>query len=181
MGFIFPLYPDDQEQLLKIRRYLIGFRHTNGWTQSDLSKMISGTEGEGWVYDLESNVGWGWRISRLQAWPEPFGLRLEAQVMTLQRSMDARVHADPKVAPLWTLSRKGDGDWKTWQRAYLTSALQVFRQLKGISSIEAGRLMGTSKSAVNQWERGGDEIMLTKTLHYARVLGGFIRLELKDK
>lgn len=175
-----PIHPDDVEQLLKIRRYLIGYRKTNKWTQGDLSKMISGTEGEGWVYDLETNPDWNWRMSRLQAWPEPFGLRLEARVMFPAHTLTRRVNGHPEVAPFYELACKGTGLYKQWQRAYLTAALRIARLDQGISGASMGKMLGCTRGAVNSWEREADDVMIPKVMHYARTLGGHVRVGLES-
>lgn len=182
MGFIFPLHPDDIEQLLKIRRYLIGFRKTNGWTRGELSKMINEND-EDRVRALEASSEWGWRFSRLQAWPEPFGLRLDARLWMLGdlAHWNMEIHGSPDVAPLYSLSQQDSGDWQMWQRAYLTAALRKARQVQGISGPQMGERMGLSPSAVNSWEREADQVTLSKVLHYARLLGGFVKLELVEK
>jgi DNA-binding XRE family transcriptional regulator len=177
----YKIHEDDVDQLLKIRRYLIGFRKTNGWTQGHLATLLATGDNLGWVYDLESNVSWHWRFSRLQSWPEPFGLRLKARLAFKGRSLGAQIHRDPEVAPLYNMARQGHGDWKTWQRAYLTSGLRVARRLKGISSDRMGQILGCSRGAVNSWECESDEVMLPKILHHARALDGTVQLGLEDQ
>jgi len=177
MSTQFPVHPDDVEQLLRIRRYLIGFRHTNGWTQPQLSQMINGTDGM--VYDLETNMTWQWRLSRLQAWPVPFGLRLQAKV-AFKRRLDKAVHEHPEVAPAFALSRQ-PGAWAMWQRVYLTSALTVARKQSGMGSSKLGQRLGITRKAIWNWEATAEEIMLPKLLHHARALGGRIDLSLEEQ
>lgn len=179
MSTQFPVHPDDAAQLLKIRRYLIGFRITNGWTQHELSEMISGTKGM--VYNLESDMAWQWRLSRLQQWPVPFGLRLSA-VLEFPDSPDLvqSVHSHPEVAPLYALS-KGPGAWQMWQRMYLTSAIRVARRELGISAEEFGLRMGVGRKAITNWENAANELMLPKVLQSARGLDGRVELELDEQ
>ncbi len=178
MTALFPLHPDDREQLIKIRRYLIGFRRTNGWTQPQLSQMISGTDGM--VWDLESNQTWQWRLSRLQNWCTPFGLRLMMGVTFDSEEVDLEIESHPEVAPMLALSRT-TGAWKKWQRIYLTSALTVARKHLGISTEELGQRLGVSSRAVWNWEATADELMLPKVLHHARALGGRIQMGLEEE
>lgn len=174
----FPVHPDDVKQLLNIRRYLIGFRKTNGWSQPQLSQMISGTNGM--VWDLESNLTWQWRLSRLQGWCVPFGLRLGARVTFGAMEVDKAIHGHPEVAPMWGLSTDGDA-WAKWQRIYLTSALTVGRKHLGITTTELGSRLGITYKAVLNWESVADDLMLPKVLHHARALGGWIRLRLEEQ
>lgn len=173
----FPVHPDDVEQLLKIRRYLIGFRVTNGWTQPELSVKINGTKGM--VWDLESNDTWQWRLSRLQGWCVPFGLRLGAKVVFASKAMDKAIHAHPEVAPAFALSQAA-GDWGGWQKIYLTSALAIGRRRMKIRSHVLGERMGVTRSAVWSWECAKDDLMLPKVLHHARCLGAYVKLTLEE-
>lgn len=175
----FPLHPDDEKELLHVRRYLIGFRITNGWTQKELSPKINGTHGM--VYDLESNETWQWRLSRLQNWVLPFGLRLTAKLSFPDelRGVEEMVQDDPEVAPLFHLATSGD-KWPYWQRLYLTAALTAARKHQDISREELGNRLGITRKAVWGWESTANDVMLLKVLHHARVLGGWIDLELED-
>lgn len=174
-----PIHPDDLEQLLRIRRYLIGYRKTNGWTRAALSQMISGTDGR--VYDLESNTTWQWRFSRLQAWPVPFGMRLDVKLWFPDNPyLDKRVHEHPEVAPMFALS-KGTGHWQSWQRNYLTSALRIAREDLCISTAAMGKKMGISAKGIWRWENTSDEVMLGRVLGYARLLDGFVDLKISDE
>jgi DNA-binding XRE family transcriptional regulator len=194
MTAVFPVHPDDVDQLLKIRRYLIGYRITNGWTQQELSQRISGMTGKGWVYDLEGSKTWQWRFSRLQDWTVPFGLRLKARLRFSgalvddppvygdpdeQRDLTFAIDSHPEVAPMLSLSLKQEA-WRTWQRMYLTSALSVARRELGISTADMGVRLGVGASAVRNWENVANEIMLPKVLAYARALGGAIELGLQE-
>lgn len=185
----FPIDPLDIEQLLRIRRYLIGYRVTNGWTQQELSQKISSTRGM--VYDLESSQTWQWRLSRLQQWPVPFGMRLDAQLVfpvALEMSYDvaegqeavtSALAEDPIVNQLWELSC-GKVGWQTWQRGYLTAALAFARKFLGISAERMGAQQGVSAKAIRGWENVASELMLPKVLSYARGLRGEIRLGISE-
>jgi hypothetical protein len=178
MGMTYPVHPDDIKALLKIRRYLIGFRITNGWTQRELSEKVNGTEGI--VHDLEANQSWGWRLRRLQDWCSPFGLRLEA-TLRIGTTIDLRIHADPEVGHLYAMSRSDNGDtWKMFQSAYLTAGLRAARRAKRITATQMGMSFGCTASAIRNWERDANTIMLPKALHYARTLGGHVELGLKE-
>jgi DNA-binding XRE family transcriptional regulator len=171
----FLVHEDDVEQLLQIRRYLIGYRHTNGWSQWDLSMRINGSRGT--VYDLESNDTWQWHLSKLQQWPVPFGLRLRARLTFAQGDTEHFVHAHPEVAPLFALSQDR-GAWQKWQRMYLTSALRIARKHLGISCHQLADRVGVTRKAVSNWEATADDVLLSKMMFYARELGGCIELGL---
>lgn len=174
-----PIHPDDIAQLMKIRRYLIGYRKTNGWTQPELSQMIKGADGT--VQELESSLDWQWRFSRLQAWPVPFGMRLDAKLcFPDDAGLGKRVHLHPEVAPLFALS-KGAGAWQSWQRNYLTSALRIARKEQGISTETMGKFLGVTAKGIWRWENVSDEVMLGRVLRYARLLDGFVELKISDQ
>lgn len=185
----FPLDAEDVEQLLRIRRYLIGYRITNGWTQQELSRKINSTRGM--VYDLEASQTWQWRLSRLQEWPVPFGMRLDAElvfpitadmsydVVEGQHAVSMALIEDPVVHQLWELSC-GKVGWQTWQRAYVTAALAFARRFMGISAQRMGHQQGVSAKAIHGWENVASEPMLPKVLRYARGLRGEVRLKLSE-
>ena len=178
MTATFALHPDDEKQLVRIRRYLIGFRKTEGWNQKEMSIRINGTEGMGW--DLEYNQTWQWRFSRLQAWVAAFDLRLTAELrFDDDPDLECRVREHPEVAPLIGLSHTGQ-NWPMWQRAALTSSLAVARKEKGITSEQLAATLGITRKAVNNWEGMANEVLLTKLLFHARALGGRIQLGLDE-
>ena len=174
MGTTYPVHPDDIKQLMRIRRYLIGYRITEGMNQTQLSQKVNGTNGI--VHDLEANQVWQWRLSRLQNWCGAFGLRLDATIR-IGPVIDRRVHEDPEVAPLYQLSRSGSGDiWKVFQTSYITAGLRSARRAKNFPTSVMGHKLGCSSSALKNWEASASRIMLPKALHYARMLGGYIEL-----
>ena len=174
----FPVHPDDVQQLLRIRRYLIGFRITEGLTQQELSVRVNGTAGT--VWDLEYNQTWQWRFSRLQLWVAAFGLRLDARLcFDDDYGLESKVEDHPEVAPLISLALTAD-NWPIWQRSALTSALRVARIEQGISAEELAQRRGVTRKAITNWENIGDQFMLPHLLHHARALDGRIDLRLAD-
>jgi DNA-binding XRE family transcriptional regulator len=178
MTALFPLHLDDEKQLIKIRRYLIGFRHTNGWNQPELSVRINGTRGIAW--DLEYNKSFQWRLSRLQGWVKAFDLRLAMNLrFPLDPDLEQRVLSHPEVTPFAALAATID-NWPKWQRMALTAALTVTRTELGLSTEQMAQRLGITAKALRAWERAADEVMLPKVLHHARVLGGYIEMELEE-
>lgn len=175
----YPIHPDDNEMLLDIRRYLIGCRVTSGWTQEELSLKINGTKG--CVYGLEKGPDFQWRLSRLQQWPQPFGLRLSAQLVfdwgpDRQEDVDklmSFIQRDRFVRVFSEMSEQTP----EWQRSYLVAALRAARQCRGWDQAELGRRLGVSAGAVSRWEIVGDQVMLPKLLAHARALEGRLHLE----
>lgn len=177
MTAVFPIHPDDMDQLIKIRRYLIGFRATNGWSQPELSQRINGTNGIAW--DLEYNKRLQWRFSRLQGWVQAFDLYLEAQLrFPADPDLEERVQIHPEVAPFLALGQGGH-NWPSWQRMALTASLTVARKEQGIGTDEMANRLGITRKAVNNWEALAGQIMLPKILHHARMLDGHITLRLR--
>lgn len=170
MTQVYPMHPDDEKMLLPIRRYLIGYRITNGWTQADLGKKLGGG-----VFTLESG-DFNWHLSRLQQWVLPFGMRLVATPLFDQHET---FQADPRVSPLWDLANNSP-QWPMWQRAYLTSYLKVAREMQGISPQQLGNKLGITAKALRNWEAEADDVMLAKILSHARALGGRIHMEVVD-
>ena len=174
----FPIHPDDIQQLLRIRRYLIGFRVTEGLTQQELSARVNGTAGT--VWDLEYNQTWQWRFSRLQLWVAAFGIRLDARLrFDDDYGLESKAEEHPEVAPLIGLMIAGP-KWPMWQRAALTTALRVARIEQGISAEDLAQKLGVTRKAITNWENIGDQFMLPHLLHHARALGGRIELKLED-
>lgn len=173
MGVQFPIHPDDLAALLRLRRYLIGFRKTNGWSQPELSLKINGTKGM--VWELESSQLWQWRLARLQGWVGAFGLRLHMKVVFPSARLTKSLHKDPEVEPFWLLSQ-GRDNWALWQKTYLSSALTVARRKLRISSRTMANRMNSTRGAIWNWEATADELMLPMVLHRARMLGGYVEL-----
>lgn len=172
------VHPDDVRQLLRIRRYLIGYRITNGWTQAQLSDKVNGSEGA--VYDLESNDTWQWRLSRLQDWVAAFGLRLGAKVMLPSGSTDFAVHVRSEVAAAYDLSVSG-ANWRYWQRVYLPLCLKQARIELGVSAKEMARRLNVTPKAVTNDDNSEYEPLLAKLMQHARALGCWIRLNLQGE
>lgn len=172
-------HPDDLEMLLKIRRYLIGYRITNGWTQEELSARINET---GRSAERLENGPFDWTLTRLQMWPVPFGLKLHATPCFHERpagtseTWEEIIEADPMVSAFRTAMHETK-QWQAWQRMYLTSYLKVAREVQDISTAELGARMGITSGAVNKLELHGDNVKLIRMLNHARALGGTIRLE----
>lgn len=167
MTQVYPMHPDDEKMLIHIRRYLIGYRVTNGWTQVDLGKKLNGG-----VYTLESG-DFNWHLSRLQQWVIPFNMKL---IVTPQFDMHEEVEADPRIGPLRS-AMDGSGQWPMWQRTYLTSYMKVARERQRISPQQLGDKLGITAKALRNWEAEADDVMLSKILSHARALGGTIKLE----
>lgn len=179
MAFVFTPHPDDLEMLLRIRRYLIGYRHTNGWTQEELSARINGSKYS--ASDLEKG-GFDWHLSRLQAWPVPFGLRLHVtpcftQPMETSEMLFEAIEADPLVSTYAAMMMEQRSQWQTWQRLYLCAYLVKARELQGITHPQLGRRLAIAASSVSSWERGTENMRLLRLLNHARALGGRIMLE----
>jgi transcriptional regulator with XRE-family HTH domain len=175
----YPLHPDDAAMLMDIRRYLIGFRITNGWTQEELSQKINGTKGA--VWPLESDPHFQWRFSRLQQWANAFGLKLSAELVfdwgpqeeLAAVRLTSFVRRDQFVKVFAELA---DTDPR-WQRSYLIASLKAARQGRGWDQGELGRRLGVTAGAVSRWEMDGDQILLSKLLTHARALDGRLMLQ----
>lgn len=174
----FPVHREDIERLVRIRRYLIGYRVTNGWTQQELSLRINRTKTM--AYNLESDLAWQWRLSRLQGWLKAFGLRLDARLVLADDQLTDEIHCHAEVAPFWHLSRQSQDLWPMWQRAYLTTALTVARKRLDVQAGEMAQRAGVTRKSVTNWENVADEVMLPKVLHYARLLGGHVELDWEE-
>lgn len=181
MAKTYPIHPQDLEMLTDIRRYLIGHRITNGWTQAELSRRINGTEGGVWALEKGD---FQWRLSRLQSWMIPFGRKLIATplfpgLVSLdggsRETWQDVIDFDPRVEPLRVAAEQSE-QWPVWQRAYLTSYLRVAREVQGITQDQLATELGISKKAISHWEVDSDEILLLKMLAHARALGGTIKL-----
>lgn len=181
MAYHYTPHPYDEKMLMRIRRYLIGYRITNGWNQVDLSKRINGTIHA--AHRLETG-GFDWTLQRLQRWPEPFGLRLKATPSFTGRVPDTLemwcevIDADPGLQQLEALVRSTDGEQRQrWQRMYLTTYLKVAREAQKITRAELGSRMGITAGAISAWEATSDNARILRMLNMARALGGRIQLE----
>lgn len=179
MAFSFTPHPQDEQMLLDIRRYLIGYRITNGWTQQELSQRINGTTHA--ALSLEKG-GFDWGFTRLQDWPIPFGLKLQATPMFCSRVDDSSqvwsevIEEQPIIKIYEAALRESLDDARAWQRMYLTTYLKVAREKQGISRPELGRRLGITPGAISSYEIHADNVRLVRMLNHARALGGRIML-----
>jgi len=177
MTTTFPVHPDDVAMLMKIRRYLVGYRVCNDWSQPDLSMRINGTKGA--AYDLEHSTRWAWRFSKLQAWAAAFDLRIKVRlIFDHDFGLEQRVEEHPEVAPFLALARTTE-PWQKWQRIALTSMMKVARTEQGMNTTELAERLGVTRKAVSDWEALSDEVLLSGVLHRARALGGRLHIELE--
>jgi len=181
MAYHYTPHPDDEEMLLKIRRYLIGYRITNNWNQVELSKRINGTTHA--AHRLETGH-FDWTLQRLQRWPEPFGLRLHATPSFTGRVPDTGemwcevIDTDPGLRQLEALVAASKDDFRQrWQRMYLTTYLKVARETQKITRTELGSRMGITAGAISAWEASSDNARILRMLNLARALGGRIQLD----
>jgi DNA-binding XRE family transcriptional regulator len=164
------LHPYDHEMLMDIRRYLIGYRITNGWKQEDLSQRMNHTKGA--VYALE-NGGFNWRFNKLIEWPKPFRLELNVR-LELSEHLDSGemlgevVEADPIVSVYEQLRHKDSA----YQCAYLMAALIKARELKGMTRAQLGRALGISAGGISEREISTDNPMLPNLFAHVRAVGG---------
>lgn len=176
MAFKYVPHPDDEEMLLRIRRYLIGFRVTNGWTQEQLSRRISNTTHA--VWGLEKG-GFDWGLQRLQNWVYAFDLRLKAVPLFFDLTYEACIEVDQDQAVSSTQAAMEESDdWRSWQRLYLTAYLKAAREAQDITRAELGARMGITAGAVSAWEINAVNVRLLRLLNHARALGGRIELSL---
>lgn len=175
MAYSYTPHPDDEEMLLRIRRYLIGYRITNGWNQHELSKRINDSTHA--AHALEKG-GFDWTLRRLQRWPEAFGLQLHA--IPCFELWEETIEGDEEVSSIQTMLCSADGVMRhTWQRMYLTSYLKVAREVQKITRAELGSRLGITAGAISAWEISSDNVRLLRLLNHARALGGRIELKIR--
>lgn len=175
----YPIHPEDMQMLMDIRRYLVGYRITNGWTQGQLSQKINGTKGA--VHPLESDPHMQFRFSRLQQWPIPFGLKLSAQLVfdwgpeeeVAQTRLESFIGRDQFVKVFAELAATDP----KWQRSHLIACLKAARLGRGWDQGVLAKRLGVTAGAVGQWEMESDQFMLPKVLAHARALDGRLVLE----
>lgn len=182
MAYSYTPHPDDEEMLLRIRRYLIGYRVTNGWNQQTLSKRINDSTHA--AHTLEKG-GFDWTLRRLQRWPEAFGMRLHAVPCFRDRPpgtsemWEEIIEADEELSSIQAMLRTADGVMRhTWQRMYLTTYLKVAREKQKITRAELGSRLGITAGAISAWEISSDNVRLLRLLNHARALGGSIQLDI---
>lgn len=178
MAFTYIPHSDDEKMLMDIRRYLIGYRMTNGWNQAELSQRINGSNSAAITLE-KGNFDWGLR--RLQKWVAAFDLKLYAvplftgRVPGSSKMYGEKIDEDPVVYMLGSAANMRD-DWQMWQRMYLTAYLKAAREIQNISRPELGARMGITAGAISAWEIHADNVRLIRMLNVARALNGRIEL-----
>lgn len=183
MAIRLELHEDDEREMFRIRRELVGWHHvTPGFTQENMAKTLG--KSTKFIHKLETGRV-HYHLSSLQIWAGLFDLRVEPKIwfeMQVGDSPPSRTVPqgllDEKAA-LWTMSRPFEAH--SWSRLHAVSSLVVARYRLGVKTELLGKRLGIGASAVSGWERTSHDPFVSKLFTYARALGGRMVFNLVER
>lgn len=175
MAISLDLHPEDERELFRIRRELIGWHHATETTQQAMSAKLG--RGGGFIYELEKGDKKP-RLSVLQEWASCFDLRVEPEVL-----VDVRGVVPPEVYDeeqmLYALSRPFDA--AKWVRLWTVANLTLQRHNAGLAPEDIAERLGLTVSSIHSWERTAHDPLVVKLFTYARGIGGRIVFHLIER
>lgn len=163
-------HPQDQAEIEKIRDALTAARERSGVSGYQLA-LGNGLSTD-FVRRLENSVYGNPQLGTFQQWARLLGMRLEPG---LEHFWMMSWPTSTAVS-LWAMSRPWPND--AMSRLWLVSALQQWRERRGISEGQMGQLLGVSAQAVVLWEQDTLDPRLSRMMAQARASGTRVTLTL---
>jgi len=177
MAIHLEIHEDDERELLRIRRELLGWRHVGNATQRQLAAAAG--HSEKWICELENGVGHP-HLSSLQDWAGFFGLRVQPELRLPDfAGFQVPLFVEQQLTTLWQMAKPFEA--AKWVRLWCVAALTWERHWRGIPAAEMSRKLGLSPSAVSGWEREAHDPLVSKLFTYARALGGDMKFHLIER
>jgi hypothetical protein len=161
MGGFYPASGEDRAALEALRDRLKAERLQRNWTYGHAGAQID--RSNNFLYEME-NLRSGLKMENVQLWASIYGLRVE---FSLEGFWNFTWPHD-EVMMLHQLSRPFGAHH--YQRLWLVSALQAWRERLGITAGETGYWMGLGDGAVQEWERTTSNPLLLRAMAQARVV-----------
>lgn len=177
MAIHIEIHPDDEKELFRIRRELLGWRYVNNFTQRQVAQATG--HSDKWIHELEQGMGHPF-LSSLQDWAGFFDLRVQPEL----RLPDFAGFTVPEMASqelysMWEMAKPFEA--AQWVRMWCVAELTWERHWRGIPAAAMSRRLGLSPSAVSGWERDAHDPLVSKLFTYARALGGDIMFHLIER
>lgn len=168
MAIHIEIHDDDERELKRIRRELLGWRHVCGVTQQQLAEKAG--HSEKWVSELENGIGHPF-LSSLQDWAGAFDLRVQPELIVPDfAGTEVPALVDTTLQAMWSMAQPFEA--ADWVRMWCISELVWERHWQGVSAAELGRRLNVSPSAVPGWEKEAHDPLVSKLFTYARALNG---------
>lgn len=169
MALVYTASDEDRVELERLRDQLKAERTQRGWSYRRACQEIG--RSRNLLYEME-NLKSALKMSSIQLWASIYGLRVEFQLADFWNF----TWPHDEIMLLYQLSRQFDA-WD-YQRLWLVSALQVWRERMGITSSEVGYWMGVSAGAVTEWERSTNDPLLLRVMTQARLTKTSVTMKL---
>jgi transcriptional regulator with XRE-family HTH domain len=173
------LHEQDERQLLKIRRELVGWHHvTPGATQKSIGAALGRTDS--FLHNLETGDSHP-RLSSLQLWGSFFDLRLQPRFHMPDAVVDPENFPKLVAETEMMQTMASPFDAASWVRLWIVTELTLYRHEQGLSTEDVASRLGLTTSAVNTWERKGHDPLISKVFTYARAVGGYVTFDLIER
>lgn len=163
------LHPDDLASRIALRDLLIERRHEVGLSQSRLARRIGLSQSA----VGKAETGTNWHLLVLQR----IARSIDARIVLYPDNLPGvgKVHDDTTAVFRPTDPQRAD----LWDQANLLANLVAARQALGLTQAQMGERLGSSESAVGNYERTKTGLMLISPQRYCRALGGELAMELE--
>ncbi|MEV4521443.1 helix-turn-helix transcriptional regulator [Micromonospora tulbaghiae] len=161
------LHPDDLAARLNLRAMLVERRTDLGYSQTAIGRHVGLSQGA--IAHLETRSNW--HIAVLQR----YARGLNTRILLYPADLPGGPYDDPTA----DLFRPTDPDRADqWDQQQLLLNLAAARQAAGLTQRQVGDALGSSESAVGNYERTKTGLMLIAAQRYCRAIGGRLALEL---
>lgn len=162
------LHPDDLTARLNLRDMLIEQRVEQGLSQAALARHIGLSQSA----IAKAETGTNWHIAVLQR----IARGLNVRILLYPDDIPGGPYNDP-TADLFRPTDPHRAD--QWDQTNLLANLVAARQACGLTQRQVGEILGSSESAVGNYERTKTGLMLISPQRYCRAIGGTLALELE--
>jgi DNA-binding XRE family transcriptional regulator len=169
MSGFYPPSGEDRAVLEGLRDELKAQRLQRNWTYGHAAAQVD--RSHNFLYEME-NLRSGLKMDNLQLWASIYDLRIEFSLDGFWNF----VWPHDELTMLYQLSRPFDA--KDFQRLWLVSALQAWRERLGITSAEVGYWMGLTAGAVTEWERTTSNPLMLRAMAQARMVKTSVTMKL---
>ena len=163
------LHPGDLDARINLRDMLIERRVELGHSQASLAQHIGVTQSN--IARIET--GTNWHIVKLQR----IARGLNTRILLYPDGVPGGPYDDP-TADAFRPTNPQRADH--WDQRTLLANLAAARQAVGLTQRQVGDVLGSSESAVGNYERTKTGLMLISPQRYCRAIGGELAMELMD-
>lgn len=167
---VYPVDPGDREALESLRDQLREQRVQRGLSYESAGALVG--RSINFLYEME-NLRSSLKMSSVQLWASIYDMRVEFGVADYWNF----TWAHDELHLLYQFSRPFDA--AKYQRLWLVSALQAWRERVGVSTHEVAYWLGLKDAhAVSEWERKAADPMMGRVMTQARLVRTSVTMKL---